>query len=214
MSSTTVTQQRSGFSLTEYATCLNGIVWREALRFLHQRERFVSALVRPLVWLFIFAVGFRQVLGVSIIPPYETYILYEVYIAPGLMAMIQLFRSDTGEPLAVMDGRLITEMRTAAVSAVAVDCLATRDVRSLGILGSGVQSRSHVKALARVRQFEEIRVWSRSEEHTIVNIFGWSLGGFIVAMIIVIVGLLAGGPVGRFKVSATRDGATLEADSE
>jgi ornithine cyclodeaminase/alanine dehydrogenase-like protein (mu-crystallin family) len=80
------------------------------------------------------------------------------------MAMIQLFRSDTGEPLAVMDGRLITEMRTAAVSAVAVDCLAARDVKVLGILGSGVQARSHVKALARVRRFEEIRVWSRSEE--------------------------------------------------
>jgi ornithine cyclodeaminase/alanine dehydrogenase-like protein (mu-crystallin family) len=78
------------------------------------------------------------------------------------MAMIQLFRSDTGEPLAVMDGRLITEMRTAAVSAVAVDCLAQRDVKVLGILGSGVQARSHVQALARVRRFEEIRVWSRS----------------------------------------------------
>ena len=50
-----------------------------------------SALVRPLVWLFIFAAGFRQVLGISIIPPYETYILYEVYITPGLLAMIQLF---------------------------------------------------------------------------------------------------------------------------
>ena len=91
MSSTIVKQSRSGFSFAEYITCLNGIVWREALRFLHQRERFVSALVRPLVWLFIFAAGFRQVLGISIIPPYETYILYEVYIAPGLMAMIQLF---------------------------------------------------------------------------------------------------------------------------
>jgi ABC-2 type transport system permease protein len=71
--------------------CLKGIVWRESLRFLHQRERFVSALVRPLVWLFIFAAGFRQVLGISIIPPYDTYILYDVYITPGLMAMIQLF---------------------------------------------------------------------------------------------------------------------------
>ncbi|MEI9978782.1 MAG: ornithine cyclodeaminase family protein [Edaphobacter sp.] len=81
------------------------------------------------------------------------------------MAMIQLFRSDTGEPLVVMDGRLITEMRTAAVSAVAVDCLAAKDVKVLGILGSGVQARSHVQALARVRKFEEIRVWSRSEEH-------------------------------------------------
>src|SRR3984885_7527231 len=81
------------------------------------------------------------------------------------MSMIQLFRSDTGEPLAVMDGRLITEMRTAAVSAVAVDCLTRRDVNVLGILGSGVQARSHLKALLRVRRFEEIRVWSRSEEN-------------------------------------------------
>jgi ornithine cyclodeaminase/alanine dehydrogenase-like protein (mu-crystallin family) len=81
------------------------------------------------------------------------------------MAMIQLFRADTGEPMAVMDGRLITEMRTAAVSAVAVDCLARRDAKVLGILGSGVQARSHVRALAQVRRFEEIRVWSRLEEN-------------------------------------------------
>jgi hypothetical protein len=54
--------------------------------------------------------------------------------------------------------------------------------------------------------------WSRSEEHSIVAIFGWSLGGFIAAMVIVIVGLLAGGPVGRFRVEASRDGATFEAD--
>ncbi|MFL6728843.1 MAG: hypothetical protein ACJ8E3_06985 [Sphingomicrobium sp.] len=54
--------------------------------------------------------------------------------------------------------------------------------------------------------------WSASEEHTIVTIFGWSLGGFIAAMIAVIVGLLAGGPVGRFKFSAGRDGAAIEAD--
>jgi ABC-2 type transport system permease protein len=87
----TFTDTRAGFSPREYAICLEGIVWREGLRFLHQRERFVSALVRPLVWLFIFAAGFRQVLGVSIIPPYETYVLYEEYITPGLIAMIQLF---------------------------------------------------------------------------------------------------------------------------
>ena len=54
--------------------------------------------------------------------------------------------------------------------------------------------------------------WSAAEEHTIVTIFGWSLGGFIAAMIVVIVGLLAGGPVGRFKVIASRDGASIEAD--
>jgi putative Ca2+/H+ antiporter (TMEM165/GDT1 family) len=56
--------------------------------------------------------------------------------------------------------------------------------------------------------------WSRSEEHSIVVIFGWSLGGFIAAMVAVIVGLLAGGPVGRFKVRASRDGASFEADGE
>lgn len=55
--------------------------------------------------------------------------------------------------------------------------------------------------------------WSRAEEHDIVAIFGWSLGGFIAAMIVVIVGLLAGGPVGRLKVSANREGASLEADN-
>jgi hypothetical protein len=56
--------------------------------------------------------------------------------------------------------------------------------------------------------------WSKAEEHTIVAIFGWSLGGFIAAMLAVIVGLLAGGPVGRFKLIANRDGASLEADGE
>src|ERR1700761_2230637 len=80
-------------------------------------------------------------------------------------AVIQLFRADTGGPLAIMDGRLITEMRTAAVSAVAVDLLASVDAKVLGILGSGVQARSHVQALSRVRKFEKIRVWSRSERN-------------------------------------------------
>ncbi len=74
-----------------YLRCFGGITTREWLRFLNQRGRFFSALVRPLVWLAIFATGFHFVLGVSIIPPYETYIPYEVYIAPGLIAMILLF---------------------------------------------------------------------------------------------------------------------------
>src|SRR4249920_925105 len=90
-SAISVGHPNGGFSLRQYTTCLKGIVWREGLRFVHQRERFISALVRPLVWLLIFAAGFRQVLGVSIIPPYQTYILYDEYIAPGLIAMIQLF---------------------------------------------------------------------------------------------------------------------------
>ena len=109
------TTQGRGFSPAEYLTCLSGIVWREALRFLHQRERFISALVRPLVWLFIFAAGFRQVLGLSIIPPYETYILYEVYIAPGLMAMIQLFNGMQSSLSMVYD-REMGNMRTLLVS--------------------------------------------------------------------------------------------------
>src|SRR4051812_46460916 len=54
--------------------------------------------------------------------------------------------------------------------------------------------------------------WSAGEEHSIVTIFGWSLAGFIAAMVAVIVGLLSGGPVGRFRLSATGDGATIEAD--
>ena len=99
----------------QYLICLRGIVWREALRFLHQRERFISALVRPLVWLFIFAAGFRQMLGVSIIPPYETYVLYEVYITPGLIAMIQLFNGMQSSLSMVYD-REMGNMRMLLVS--------------------------------------------------------------------------------------------------
>jgi ABC-2 type transport system permease protein len=111
----TVAAERPGFSLRQYAICLKGIVWREALRFLHQRERFISALVRPLVWLFIFAVGFRQVLGVSIMPPYDVYVLYEVYITPGLIAMIQLFNGMQSSLSMVYD-REMGNMRTLLVS--------------------------------------------------------------------------------------------------
>ena len=75
-------------------------------------------------------------------------------------AMILLFRPETGEPLAVMDGRLITEMRTAAVSAVATNLLARSDVKTLTILGSGVQARSHLEALRLVRSFGDVKVWS------------------------------------------------------
>lgn len=68
-----------------------GIALREFLRFIRQKERFFAALVRPLVWLFIFAAGFRSVLGLSITPPYRTYVLYEVYVTPGLCGLILLF---------------------------------------------------------------------------------------------------------------------------
>src|SRR5215468_680205 len=84
---------------------------------------------------------------------------------PTHMATIFLVDPQTGSPLAIMDGRLITELRTAAVSAVATKLLAPTDARILAILGSGVQARSHVEALRFVRQFEEVRVWSPTTEH-------------------------------------------------
>ncbi|MQY43183.1 ABC transporter permease subunit [Epibacterium sp. SM1969] len=72
-------------------TALHAIILREALRFVRQRGRFIAALVRPLVWLIVFAAGFRAALGLSITPPYQTYITYEIYIVPGLCGMIILF---------------------------------------------------------------------------------------------------------------------------
>lgn len=101
--------------LSGYLACFNGIVWREVLRYLHQRERFFSALVRPLIWLFIFAAGFRQTLGVSIIPPYESYVLYEEFIAPGLIGMILLFNAMQSSLSMVYD-RETGAMRTLLVS--------------------------------------------------------------------------------------------------
>src|SRR5256714_12708420 len=84
---------------------------------------------------------------------------------PTHMATIFLVDPQTGTPLAIMDGRLITEMRTAAVSAAATKLLASLDAKVLAILGSGVQARSHVEALRLVRQFEDSRVWSPTIEH-------------------------------------------------
>lgn len=84
---------------------------------------------------------------------------------PTHMATILLADPETGAPLAVMDGRLITEMRTAAVSAVATNLLANPAASVLAILGSGVQARSHWEALRMVRNFKEVRVWSPNERH-------------------------------------------------
>jgi thiomorpholine-carboxylate dehydrogenase len=80
-------------------------------------------------------------------------------------ALVALFAPGTGEPLAVMDGTYLTEMRTAAVSAAATRRLARPEARVLAVLGSGVQARSHVELLRRVRPFEEVRVWSRNAAH-------------------------------------------------
>ena len=92
-----------------------GILTREALRFLQQRERFLAALVRPLIWLLVFAAGFRAALGIAIMAPYETYIPYEVYILPGLIGMIQLFNGMQSSLSMVYD-REMGSMRTLLVS--------------------------------------------------------------------------------------------------
>jgi len=75
-------------------------------------------------------------------------------------ALVMLFRPETGEPLVTMDGRLITEMRTGAVSAVATQALARPEASVLAILGAGAQARSHLEALRLVRRFRDVRVWS------------------------------------------------------
>jgi ornithine cyclodeaminase/alanine dehydrogenase-like protein (mu-crystallin family) len=84
---------------------------------------------------------------------------------PTHMALIILNDPQTGGPLAVMDGRLITEMRTAAVSAAATKLLAPKNSKVLAILGSGVQARSHFEALRLVRNFEDVRVWSQTKSN-------------------------------------------------
>ena len=101
-------------------------------------------------------------LGIKIVTFYATNAERGI---PTHMATIFLVDPETGTPLAVMDGRLITEMRTAAVSAAATKLLASADARVLAILGSGVQARSHVEALLLDRKFDEIRVWSHTPEH-------------------------------------------------
>jgi len=101
--------------VVHYWRALWGIVWRELRRFMQQRERFVSALVRPLLWLFVFAAGFRAALGIAITPPYETYVLYEVYITPGLVGMIQLFNGMQSSLSMVYD-REMGSMRILLVS--------------------------------------------------------------------------------------------------
>jgi ornithine cyclodeaminase/alanine dehydrogenase-like protein (mu-crystallin family) len=101
-------------------------------------------------------------LGIKLVTFYPTNVERGI---PTHMATIFLADPETGAPLAVMDGTLITEMRTAAVSAAATKLLASPDAKVLAILGRGVQARSHVEALRLVRQFEEVRVWSPTKAH-------------------------------------------------
>jgi ornithine cyclodeaminase/alanine dehydrogenase-like protein (mu-crystallin family) len=111
-------------------------------------------------WFAVMPVIAGDVMGV------KTVTFYPGNAAAGLhthMAVIELLSRATGEPLAIMDGRAITEMRTAAVSAVTAHALAPANATSLGILGSGVQARSHIRAIRHVRPgIKDIRIWSRT----------------------------------------------------
>jgi ABC-2 type transport system permease protein len=78
-------------TLAHAARGLLAVSSREVFKCVHQTGRLVSAVVRPSLWLLVFAAGFQNVFGVSVIPPYETYIRYEVYVVPGLLAMVLLF---------------------------------------------------------------------------------------------------------------------------
>ena len=84
---------------------------------------------------------------------------------PTHLATIVLLDPDTGALLALLDGRYITEARTAAVSAVSVRHLSRPDAGVLAIIGTGVQARSHLEAIGRVRQLREVRVWSPTAAH-------------------------------------------------
>src|SRR3974377_1644014 len=77
--------------LVHPARALRAVTMREIIKFVQQRGRLLSALVRPRMWLAVVAAGFYNVFGVSIIPPYKTYITYQVYIVPGLLGIILLF---------------------------------------------------------------------------------------------------------------------------
>jgi ornithine cyclodeaminase/alanine dehydrogenase-like protein (mu-crystallin family) len=105
--------------------------------------------------------------------PQPAYGLKVVCIFPGNPARgidahqggVLLFDGETGTPRALLDAAAVTEIRTAAVSAVATRLLAREDARELAILGSGVQARSHLEAMAKVRTFTRARVWSRTADH-------------------------------------------------
>jgi ornithine cyclodeaminase/alanine dehydrogenase-like protein (mu-crystallin family) len=101
-------------------------------------------------------------LGIKLVTFYPTNAKLGI---PTHMATIFLVDPETGAPLAAMNGTLITEKRTAAVSAAATKLLASPDAKILAILGSGVQARSHVEALRLIRQLDEVRVWSPTTEH-------------------------------------------------
>ncbi|HBX56844.1 ABC transporter permease [Pseudomonas sp. UBA2684] len=119
--------------MTTYWYCLQGIVQREWLRFVLQRSRFFSALVRPLLWLLVFAAGFRAALGIAIIAPYDTYITYETYIVPGLACMILLFNGMQGSLSMVYD-REMGSMRVLLTSPLPRAFLLTSKLLAIALI--------------------------------------------------------------------------------
>jgi thiomorpholine-carboxylate dehydrogenase len=140
-------------------------VMREALQALSsgrvlQPVRGIIQVAEHNGWFGIMPAVYGDVMGAKLVTFYPGNVDLDTH-----QATIQLFRAATGEPLASMDGRAITEMRTAAVSAVALDLLAAPTPLVLAILGSGVQAHSHLEAFRLVRDFREVRVWSRTPLH-------------------------------------------------
>jgi ornithine cyclodeaminase len=123
---------------------------------------------------------------------------------PTHQALIAVFATDTGEPLAVMDGAVITAARTAAGSALATELLARDDSRVLAIVGTGVQARAHALAVSRVRAFEQIRLAGRDpvKAGALADLLGGELDRPVVA-----VATIAAACAGADVVCATTDAA-------
>ena len=127
-----------------------------------QPLRMLVPVTEHLGWFGLMPAIYRDVIGAKLVTVFPRNAAYGLHTHN---AMIQLFQGDTGEPLAVLGGRLITALRTAAVSAIATRELSNANARVLAILGSGVQAQTHYQALTLVRNFDEVRVWSRTPEH-------------------------------------------------
>ena len=127
-----------------------------------QPVRSVLTTDQPAGWFGLMPAVYKDVLGAKLVTVFPENVKLGLHTH---QAVIQLFRATTGEPLATMDGRVITAWRTAAVSALATQELAFPHARTLAILGSGVQARTHFHALRKVRRFEEVRIWSRNPQH-------------------------------------------------
>ena len=93
------------------------ILEREIIKLFNQKGRLLSSIVRPSLWLFIFAAGFGNIFGVSIIPPYETYITYQVYVLPGLIGIILLYNGMQSS-LSIVYDREMGMMRLLLVSPI------------------------------------------------------------------------------------------------